>query len=294
MAVLLEVVAQREVQERPLGRRQLHRRGQAALDDGEVARREVAVQVGDEGADLDARGRSKALRVDAGAGHRDHAQAVDPPRGRRVGGDHAPQQRLAHARSADGHDHDPLVGPVAELAPELLAGLDQRCRVEARDVAAERVVALGPIADVGQVGTEVVGHDVVGLADEDRAVADPREPLDVLDHLRVVVGREVRLALAAGGHRQPAHEVGQPGERGPLELGVLVQVVVHVPRLVADHEVVLALLDRVVEHHEVRDQDLVHAPDGLEGVEVVVEGLVRDVGGLIGELRAERVDRLAV
>ena len=58
MAVLLEVVAQREVQERPSGRGELHRRRQAALDDGEVARREMAVQVRDEGADLDARRRA--------------------------------------------------------------------------------------------------------------------------------------------------------------------------------------------------------------------------------------------
>ena len=54
VAVLLEVVAQREVQERPAGRGQLHRRRQAALDDRQVARREVPVQIRDEGPHLDA------------------------------------------------------------------------------------------------------------------------------------------------------------------------------------------------------------------------------------------------
>ena len=155
-------------------------------------------------------------------------------------------------------------------------------------------MTFGPVPDVRQVRAEVVRDDVVRLADEDRAVADAREALDVLDHLGVVVGRQEGLTVAARGHRQPAHEVGQPGEGRPLELRVLVQVVVDVPGLVADHKVVLALLDGVVEDHEVRDEDLVHAPDGLERVQVVVERLVRDVGGLVGELRAERVDRLAV
>ena len=42
---------------------------------------------------------------------------------------------------------------------------------------------------------------------------------DVLDHLRVVVGREERLALAALGHRQHADEVGEPGVGSGLETG---------------------------------------------------------------------------
>ena len=77
------------------------------------------------------RGRRRGPRRPAGApsdagsirgpGDRDHPQAVDPPRGRRVGRDDPPQQRLADARPADRHDDDPLVRPVAELAPELLA-----------------------------------------------------------------------------------------------------------------------------------------------------------------------------
>ncbi len=155
-------------------------------------------------------------------------------------------------------------------------------------------MALGPVADRRQARAEVVGDDVVGLADEDRLVADPRKALDVLDHLGVVVGRQERLALAAGRHRQPADEVGQPGEGRLLELRVLVQVVVDIPRLVADDEVVFAALDDVVEDHEVVDEDLVHPADRLERVEVVLGRLGGDVRGLGGELGAHRVDPLAV
>ena len=44
--------------------------------------------------------------------------------------------------------------------------------------------------------------------------------------------------VTAVGHRQPADEVGHPGEGEALQLRVLVQEVVDVPCLVADHEVV--------------------------------------------------------
>jgi hypothetical protein len=87
----------------------------------------------------------------------------------------------------------------------------------------------------------------------------------VLDHLGVVVGGQVRLALAPVEHGQPAHEVGHPHVRGPLLLGVLVQEVVELPGLVPDPQVVGLLPDDVVEDHEVGHQDLVHPPDRLEG-----------------------------
>ena len=45
-------------------------------------------------------------------------------------------------------------------------------------------------------------------------------------------------------------------------------------------------LDDVVEDHEVVDEDLVHPPDGLEGVQVVLGALVLDVRGLVGQPRA--------
>jgi hypothetical protein len=50
--VLLEVVAQREVQERPPVRRQLHAGRQSPLHDREVAGGQVPVELRDERADL--------------------------------------------------------------------------------------------------------------------------------------------------------------------------------------------------------------------------------------------------
>ena len=152
---------------------------------------------------------------------------------------------------------------------------------------------LGPVADLGQVRPEPLGDDVVGVADEDRAVAHAREARDVLDHLGVVVRGQERLVVAAVGHRQPADEVGEPHVRRPLLLGVLVQVVVELPRLVADPEVVVLVADEVVEDHEVGDQDLVHPAQRLEAVQIVLGRLALDVGRLAGEERARRMDALA-
>ena len=151
---------------------------------------------------------------------------------------------------------------------------------------------LGPVADQRQVGTESVGDDVVCVADVERAVANAREARDVLDHLCVVVGRQERFALGAVLHRQPADEVGQPDVGGPLLLGVLVQVVVELPGLVADPEVVLVVADDVVEDHEVREQDLVHAADRLEAVQVVLGALALDVARLVREVSARGMDAL--
>ena len=192
----------------------------------------------------------------------------------------APQQVIAHARATDGDDADALVGPVAKLGADRLA-VGEGGGIEAGDVAGEVVVALGPVADRRQIAAKRVGHDVVGIADEDGAVADAAVALDLLDHLGVVVGGQEGLALAAIRHRQVADEVGHPDVGGALLLWVLVQVVVQLPGLVADPEVVLLLGDDIVEEHVVGDQDLVHAAQRLEDVQVVLGGLALDVARLI-------------
>jgi len=167
-------------------------------------------------------------------------------------------------------------GPVPELRPQALA-VAELGRIEAADVAGEVVVAVRPVGDGGQARTERVGHDVLAIADEDRPVAHAREALDLLDHLGVVVGGQEGLALAAVGERQPADEVGQPHVRRALLLGVLMQVVVDLPPLVGDPQVVVLLAHDVVEHHEVRHQDLVHPAYRLEAVQVVLGRLRFDV-----------------
>ena len=154
-------------------------------------------------------------------------------------------------------------------------------------------MGLGPLPDRREPGPERVGDDVVGAPDEDRPVADARESGDVLDHLGVQVGREERLALAPVRHRQPADEVGEPAVRGRLQLRVLVQEVVDLPALVGDPHVVRLHLHEVVEDHEVRDQDLVHPPDRLEHMQIVVGRLRGDVGRLARQAGRRGMDALA-
>ena len=166
-------------------------------------------------------------------------RSVDRPTDRGHGLEDAAQQGLADAGAADRHDAHPLVRPVAELGAQRVAVGDLG-RVEAGDVAGEVELPLGPVSDGRQAGPERVRDDVLGVADEDRAVAQAPEAGPLLEHLGVVVGGQGRLGVAAVGHREPADEVGHPREGEPLELGVLVQEVVDVPGLVADDEVVVA------------------------------------------------------
>ena len=232
-------------------------------------------------------------RVDARPGHGDHPQRRELPFGDRVGGDHLVEEGPPDAAATDGDDAHQLVVVVAELvAPG--RDLVRRRRCEPGDVAGEREVLLGPVADRGQLGAEAVGDDVVGVADEDRPVPDPRVSGDVLDHLGVVVGGQEGLVLTAVGHGQEADEVGEPHVLAPFQLWVLVPEVVDVPCLVADDDVVQPFLDDLLEQHEVGDQDLVHAAQRLEAVEVVPAGLRGDVRGLVGEPPTGRVDVLTL
>ena len=133
-----------------------------------------------------------------------------------------------------------------------------------------------------------------GLPTIHRLVPDPREALDVLDHLGVVIGGEERLALPSVRHGEEPDEVGHPHMAPPLQLGVLVPEVVDVPGLVADHQVVEPLLHHLLEQHEVGHQDLVHAAQRLKAVQVVPGRLRGDVGRLVGEVLGGGVDPLAL
>src|SRR4029450_9561579 len=92
VVVLLEVVGQGEVQERPPGRGQLHAGGEPALHHRQVAGGQVLVEPVDIRVDLQPVGRWQRGRVDPGAGDHHHAQARDPPAGRGAGGGGAAAQ----------------------------------------------------------------------------------------------------------------------------------------------------------------------------------------------------------
>ena len=98
--VLLEVVAEREVEERPPVGGQLHRGRQPALDDREVAGGQVAVEVVDVGAHLEPVGvLGERGRVDARPGDDDHPQLGHELLRLREGVDDAPEQVAADPRS---------------------------------------------------------------------------------------------------------------------------------------------------------------------------------------------------
>ena len=132
MEVLLEVVAEGEVEEGALVCGQLHRGCEAALDDGEVAGGEVAVEVVHVGAHFEAVVLGQAFGVDAGAGDDDHPEVGHALFRFGEGVDDAAEEVGADAGAADGDDADLFVVLVAELG-----AVAERARVEAGDVAGE-------------------------------------------------------------------------------------------------------------------------------------------------------------
>ena len=75
---------------------------------------------------------------------------------------------------------------------------------------------------------------------------------------------------------------------------MLVPVVVDVPGFVSDHEIVAALLDGILENHEIMDQHLIHAAKGVEAVQLVLARLELNVPCLAREPYAERMQALAI
>jgi hypothetical protein len=231
---LLEVLPERQVDEGPAGGGEFHAGRQAALDHGQVAGRQVPVEMGHVSAYLDALGSRQGSGVDARASDDEHPKGGNLGRRLRVGVDQPAEQVAADAGAAHGHDTDLLVRRIAELPAQLVA-VGNVPGVEPGDIAGEPVVVLHPVTDQREPVTEAVGDDIVRVADEQGQVADPRVAGNLLDHLGVVVGGQRGFRSAAFGHRQPADEVGEPAVGEALELGILVEEVVDLPRFVADH-----------------------------------------------------------
>jgi len=120
MEVLLEMVLEREVQERCPGRGQLHAGGQTALDERKVAGRQMPIQIGNERPHLLAVGHIEFRWVEARPGHHDHPQFGDTRLGERVGAKDAAYQRRAHARATDGHDVGLAPVVIAKLGAQLI------------------------------------------------------------------------------------------------------------------------------------------------------------------------------
>ena len=182
----------------------------------------------------------------------------------------------ANPGAANSDNADLFVVPIAQLMPQPCA-VGEISRIEPGDVAGERVMLPRPIPDQRQFRPERIRNDVGLIADEDRPITQPREPGNVLDHLRVVIGGQERLMITAIRHRQPADEVGHPHVRGAFLLRILMQVVIQLPGLITDPQVVRLITDKIMKDHEIGQQDLIHATDRLEAVQVVLSRLGLDM-----------------
>src|SRR5437660_11461821 len=120
-------------------------------------------------------------------------------------------------RAADRNDADALMRPVAESLAQVLAAAES-LRMSSENVARKIEMPGDPFAHGRKVRAERLRQNVIAIADENGAISHGGMPLDMLDHLGVVVGRQKGLAVAARRHRHKANEVGEPGQRRLLEL----------------------------------------------------------------------------
>src|ERR1700733_7050080 len=290
---LLEVVLKREIDERRSGSGEFHAGCQPALNEREIARRQMPIEVRHEGAHLDAIRRIKRLRVDPRTGHDDHAQLRYSGSRHRPALQDAANEMRADTGSADGDDADTLARAVTKRLPQIHSRAEGP-RVFSQDISGEVEVFGYPVAHVRQIPAERSRDHVFRLADKDGAIAYTRVAFDMLDHLGIVITGQEGLALAARRHRQKADEIGEPGQRSFLQFRMFMPEMIDVPGFVSDDEIVVAVLDGVLENHEVRDQHFVHSSQRLEGVQIMFARFQYDVPGWAGEPGTERMDIFAV
>ena len=160
--VLLEVVAQRHVEEGPSRRGQLHAGREPALHHGHVARRELPPEVGHEAEHRGTAAPGQRARVDPRPGHDDEAQVGPGPAGRGHRVEHPPQQVAPDGGAAHGHDAHGLVVAPAQGLPQAGALLLVRWR-EPADVAGEVELGLGPARIDGSPGPNASGTTSSGV-----------------------------------------------------------------------------------------------------------------------------------
>ncbi len=87
----------------------------------------------------------------------------------------------------------------------------------------------------------------------------------------------MRFASAAFGHGQVADEIGEPGERAALELGMFVPEMIDIPGFIGDDEIIISVFDQLLKHHEIGDQYLVHAAQCLKDLKIVLAAFAFDM-----------------
>src|SRR6267378_5974895 len=168
--LLLEVIPEREVEERRAERGQLHRCREAALHDRQIGGGVMPEEIRHEGPHLEAGRVWKRGAVEPGAGHQHHAGVGDARRDEREGRRALLEQVAADAGAADRDEDHALARVVAErgaegrLVPEV-------GRVEVIGVARELEMLARPLPHVGQVRTERAVEHVGLVAHHEREVA---------------------------------------------------------------------------------------------------------------------------
>src|SRR5947209_13818497 len=120
-------------------------------------------------------------------------------------------------------------------------GISKSLRVERQGIPTITKVLISPTANDRQPWTKGLLHHIFRIADENGCVAQVGEPCDVLYIVSIAVGAQKGLALISL-HWQAPNKVGHKDKRLPLQFRIFMIVIVHIPCLVSDDEIVV--LDR--------------------------------------------------
>src|SRR5262249_3371441 len=158
--LLLEVMAQRKVEERSPERGQLHGGGEAALDDGEIDGGMMPEEIRHEGAHLDAGAPRRLHLREPWTAHEDEARLGNLRGDEGEGLRALPEETPSNPGSSHGGEDDALVGAVAELRAQGGA-VGQGAGIEVEGVAGEAEVLPRPLPHVRKVGAELAVEHVL-------------------------------------------------------------------------------------------------------------------------------------
>lgn len=197
-----------------------------------------------------------------------------------------PEERHAHRRPAHGAEHHRLVAvpEAAAHGPPVAQGVG----IEGDHVAHELHRGAGQDPPVRHPPAEGRVGDVLGLADEQHAVAHPRHAPEQADPPAVEGVDEEALEGVPGRGLDP-HEVGDQGERRGLEPGGPREAKGQLEGLVADHEVAGRAPAGLHDHVDV-GPDSGHEPRQGGELAPAAQGRAR-AGEVEGEPPRRRLDR---
>src|SRR6266566_4537413 len=211
----------------------------------------------------------KRLVAQAWSGDQDQAQVVDLALHQEESPGDFVQEMASDRGATYSGNGNLLVLPVPQAGARG-SRISKSGWVERLGIATIAKVLISPLANDGKTWTKGFLHDIVSVA----------------------VGAQKGLALISLDWQAP-DKVGQKDKGLPLQFRVFMIVIVHIPGLVSDDEIVVLRLHKIGKGHEVVHHDLIHGAQREEGGEVMLAGDMLKVTTFISKVAGNGMNVLA-